>query len=243
MYCISSTLTLKNWEKLLVVLSFLPYVNYHTFPLQAHQSWTLGCNELNCLTGIKTTEQKQSRKRTAHELQRNFRGAWSGPIWICVWASRGGVGGLNHSHSGPACSIFALDSEAPWQPPGSGVTGKGCFYLLMRSVPGVCMSLSPRVSSAWSYAGWGGHECLPSDTNAIFTHLHPRPPSCALLRLGQGSEVARREGVTRISFCPVGTKTNGPEIAVPQSGSALSNKCSHANQQSPHGRRSPQISL
>lgn len=49
------------------------------------------------------------------------------------------------------------------------------------------------------------------------------------------------EGVSHIRSCPVGKITNGSEIAVPQSGSSLSNECSHANPQSPHkpnGRRS-----
>lgn len=49
-------------------------------------------------------------------------------------------------------------------------------------------------------------------------------------------------GVTHISFCPVGRITNGSEIAVPQSGSALSKQRPHANPQSghkPEGRRSP----
>lgn len=41
-------------------------------------------------------------------------------------------------------------------------------------------------------------------------------------------------GVTHISFCPVGRITNGSEIAVPPSGSALSTQCSHANPQSGH---------
>lgn len=41
-------------------------------------------------------------------------------------------------------------------------------------------------------------------------------------------------GVTNIGLCPVGKITNVSEIAVPQSGSSLSNECSHANQQSPH---------
>ncbi|KAK5868975.1 hypothetical protein PBY51_009942 [Eleginops maclovinus] len=164
-----------------------------------------------------------------------------------VYKRGGGFGGLNHSHSSPACSIFALDSKAPWQPPGSGFAGKGCFYLLMRSVPVVCVSLRFCLPASplrgRRRGGSGGHECLPSDTNAIFTHLPPRPPSYALLNVGQGSAVARWEGVTHISFCPVGTITNGSEIAVPQSGSSLSNKCSHANQQSPRGRRSPKPSL
>lgn len=40
------------------------------------------------------------------------------------------------------------DWKAPWQPPGSGVGQKGCFYLLMRSVPGalsLCTSFSQRL--------------------------------------------------------------------------------------------------
>lgn len=64
-----------------------------------------------------------------------------------------GRGGLNNSHSSPyslnpagsnpSMLHLRLDWKAPWQPMGSEVTGKGCFYLLMRSVPGApCLSAS-----------------------------------------------------------------------------------------------------
>lgn len=52
-----------------------------------------GCNELNCLTRIKTTAQKQSRKRAAHEPQTEheedeygfvFKRGGGGGAWGCV---------------------------------------------------------------------------------------------------------------------------------------------------------------
>lgn len=54
-----------------------------------------------------------------------------------------------------------LDWKAPWQPPGSGVIEKGCFYLLMRSVPGAPF-LSASVSSHLPRAvkGEGGAAAL-----------------------------------------------------------------------------------
>lgn len=72
-----------------------------------------------------------------------------------------------------------------------------------------------------------GCECLPSDTAAIFSYLTPPMD-------GMTCEVARCEGLTHIWSRPLGMITNGSEIAGPQSGSSLSNECSHANRQSPH---------
>lgn len=92
---------------------------------------------------------------------------------------------------------LCLDWKTPWQPPGSGVTGKGYFYLLMRSVPGApCLSasVSPHLPCAVKGGGSSGYECLPSDTNAIFTHLRPGLQA-ALFECGMGCEVAGREGL------------------------------------------------
>lgn len=95
----------------------------------------------------------------------------------------------------------------------------------------LCLSTSPRATEA---EGSAGDECLPSDTNAIFTYLRPGHQA-ALIESGMECEVASGgEGVSHIRSCPVGNITNGSEIAVPKSGSSLSNKCSHANRQSPH---------
>lgn len=151
-----------------------------------------------------------------------------------------GAGGLNNFSQQPifastllgaipACTHLRLDWKAPWQPP--GVRGRGERLLLSANEVGtwgsvslrLCLSASPlRRRRRWGGGGSGGYECLPSDTNAIFTHLHPGPPSSAVQVRGMG-------GAARIRFCPVGKITNGSEIAVPQSGSSLSGKCSHAN--------------
>lgn len=89
---------------------------------------------------------------------------------------------------------LCLDWKTPWQPLGSGVTGKGCFYLLMRSIPGAaCLSasVSPRLPCTVEGGGSSGYECLPSDTNAIFTHL-----CLASLSVGWGAgEVPGWEGL------------------------------------------------
>lgn len=109
---------------------------------------------------------------------------------------------------------------------GQGVAGKGCFYLLMRSVPGAqCLSASVSAQPAAQLMGRGAlskkktkkKESLPSDTS--LSYLNP----------GWIAWLPGERGLTRISFCPVGKITNGSEIAVPpphKSGSLLS--CSHA---------------
>lgn len=130
---------------------------------------------------------KQSRKqeRTAHALQKvssDDREA----VECGFEHERGGGWDLHNSHSsqyspypaGGNTSMLHLciDWKAPWQLPGSGVTQKGCFYPLMRSVPG-----APRLPASVSLpllcvvkdGGFGSYECLPSDTNAIFTRLRP----------------------------------------------------------------------
>lgn len=120
---------------------------------------------------------------------------------LCMREERVG-GGLNNSHSSPyslppAASYpsmlhLCLDWKAPWQPPRSGVMGKGCFYLLMRSVPGApCLSASVSLHLPCTVKGeGGGHcECLPSDTNAILTHLRCGLQA-ALFEQEMGCEVA-----------------------------------------------------
>lgn len=95
---------------------------------------------------------------------------------------------------------------------------------------GLCLSASPLRS------GWRGERRLWMPAKRHQCHLHsslPRPPRRALW-LQDGVRGCRVGGVTCIRFCSVGKITNGSEIAVPQSGSSLSNKCSHANRQSPH---------
>lgn len=100
----------------------------------------------------------------------------------------------------------------------------------MRSVPGApCLSAS--VSLHLMRGAVAMNAC--QDTNAIFSYLRPGLQA-ALIECGIECECCWVRGVTHIRFCPVGKITNGSEIAVPQSGSSLSNKCSHANQQSPH---------
>lgn len=162
------------------------------------------------MTGIKTTEQKQSRM-LAHELRRNFAKVSSEEHEMdeygFVYEREEGAVGLNNSHSGPyslypagnnpSMLHLCLDWKAPWQPPGSGVAGKGCFYLLMRSVPGaLCLSasVSPHLPCAVDGGGSGGYECLPSDTNAIFTHLCPGLRG-ALFDCRTGCEVVGWEGL------------------------------------------------
>lgn len=70
--------------------------------------------------------------------------------------------------------------------------------------------------------GSSGYECLPSDTNAIFSYRHPGLQAALI-------ESCRVRGVTHIRFNPVGKITNGSKIAVPESGSSLSNEYSHAS--------------
>lgn len=162
---------------------------------------------------------------------------------VCV----GGVGGgLNNSHSSPYSLYPAgsnpsmlhpcLDWKAPWQPPGSWVTGKGCFYLLMRSVPGApCLSASVSLHLPCAAVGRGERRLwMPAKWHQCHLHSSPPRPQSWAFWAWDGVRCCRAGGVTCIRLCPVGKITNGSEIAVPQSGSSLWNKCSHANQQSPH---------
>lgn len=63
---------------------------------------------------------------------------------------------------------FSQDWLTPWQPLRSRVTGKGCFYLLMRSVPNVSLTVCPSFPAAWQAGGSGElkeqtwHRCHPS---------------------------------------------------------------------------------
>lgn len=225
--------------------SIASYVNYHTFSSVHIKGELWVVMSLTFWLVLKRLNRNKAGSESstwAPASRGEFRRAWSGRIWICVWARRGeegeaGVLIISHSspYSRPPCweqsqqaPIYASTGRLHGNLRGSGVAGKGCFYLLMRSVPGApCLSASvsqhlPCAVEGGGGGGSGGYECLPSDTNAIFTHLHPGPPSCAVQVRGMG-------GAARIRFCPVGKITNGSEIAVPQSGSSLSGKCSHAN--------------
>lgn len=201
--------------------------------------------ELKWLNRIKTASERMSRAWAPAQLQEVTSEEHDVDVYEFFY-KRGGEGGHFHnSHSSPYSlypagskpSMFnlCLDWKAPWQPPGSGVTGKGCFYLLMRSVPGapfLSASVSPHLPCAvegggdqwlWMPAKW--HQC----------HLHscaPQTPSCTLWEW-DGLQGCRAGAVTPTRFCPVGKKTTGSKIAVPQSASSLWNKCSHANRQSP----------
>lgn len=153
---------------------------------------------------------------------------------LCMRHKRGGGGqgggGLNNSPSSPY-SLYPAGSDpsmphlrldwkapkAPWQPLGSGVTGKGCFYLLMRSLPG---APSPYT--------------LVEERGAAVNACRVTPlPSSVISRLQRMGWVT---GIAHIWPRPVEMITNGSEIAGPQTGSSLSNECSHANPQSPHKR-------
>lgn len=116
------------------------------------------------------------------------------------------------------------DWKAPWQPLRSG--GRRVRLLLSANEVGTWGSASLRLSSSTIHRTIDAEgriicECLSSDT--IFSS-QPK----------DGLHGCRVSGVTHIRFCPVGKITNGSEIAVPQSGSALSKQCSHANPQSAH---------
>lgn len=115
----------------------------------------------------------------------------------------------------------------------SRVRGHRERLLLSANEVGTWGPVSLRLCLSASHEGSGGYECLPSDTNAIFSYLRPGLQA-ALTECGMECECCWVRGVTHIRFCPVGKITNGSEIAVPQSGSSLLNKCSHANRQSPH---------
>lgn len=125
----------------------------------------------------------------------------------------------------PACCIYGSTERLHGNLSGQGVAGKGCFYLLMRSLP-VAQCLSTSVSAQ------PAAQLLKRGALSI-NACRGRPSS--VISIQDGLRGCRVRRVTHISFCPVGKITNGSEIAVPQSGSSL--LCSHANPQSAHKPR------
>lgn len=192
------------------------------------------------MTGIKTTEQKASRKRVraAREPQRNIKRPSSGKHEVDKYGftRKEGATGVEWGliiltaafihptllRAIPACRIYGSTERLHGNLSGQGVAGKSRFYLLMRSVPGAqCLSTSVSAQPAAQLIQRG----------ALSINACRVTPS-SVISIQDGLRGRRVSRVTHISFCPVGKITNGFEIAVPQSGSSL--LCSHANPQSAH---------
>lgn len=172
------------------------------------------------MTGIRPTEQNQSRKH-------NFSSEVHEVVDYGFVNEKGGSDvGLNNSLSGPYSLPCCEQSQhAPSMPrlegsmATSGVRGDRERLLLSANEVSTCGSVAPRLCLSASppcspRRGSGGYECLPSDTNAIFTHLRPGLRDGA--RCCEGGE-----GFRRIRFCPVGKITNGSSLLSPQPGSSL----------------------
>lgn len=131
-------------------LSLLVPAGLFFFFLPDYQRGTQESNKLNALSGIRMTETKQETGETwapvqllkAHQVGKytSFHNQGGGILIILKAAN---------THPPPCCEKnphmlhLQPDWEAPWQLPGSGVAEKGCFYLLMRSIPvAPCLSTS-----------------------------------------------------------------------------------------------------
>lgn len=193
---------------------------------------------------------KQSRKqeRTAHALQKvssDDREA----VECGFEHERGGGWDLHNSHSSQYSPYQYQQASSMHRLEGSmatpGVRGHTERLLLSANEVGTWGSTSPRfcLSASPLCSGRRGVRQLWMPTKWHQCHLHSSSswPQRRALWAWYGAG-----GATCIRYCPIGKITNGSKIAVPQSGSSLWNKCSHANWQSPHkpcGRSCPVPSL